>query len=260
MTKPVNIVIPIYKSDLDSDERIALQRCCNVLSAYPKTIVKPKSLNINALLDEFPALSVADFADDYFTDILAYNRLMMSTDFYERFLEYEYILVYQLDAYVFSDELTEWCAKGFDYIGAPWLMKKKYDTVFWQKMIVFKKIWYKIKGKPFRHVFLGNKVGNGGFSLRRVAAHLQIVREKQNQITYYLQQSTQHSEFNEDVFWAMQPDVFTYPTKEEALQFAFDLHPDRCMKYNGGNLPFGCHGWNKKHRRKFWRKYISELA
>ena len=31
------------------------------------------------------------------------------------------MLIYQLDAYVFKDELLNWANKGYDYIGAPWL-------------------------------------------------------------------------------------------------------------------------------------------
>jgi hypothetical protein len=36
----------------------------------------------------------------------------LSASFYERFLDTKYILIYQLDAFVFKDELQEWCDKG----------------------------------------------------------------------------------------------------------------------------------------------------
>ena len=55
-----------------------------------------------------------------FVDRVAYNRLMMSEQFYRAFEGYEYILIYQLDCLVFSNALEEWCRKGYDYIGAPW--------------------------------------------------------------------------------------------------------------------------------------------
>lgn len=31
------------------------------------------------------------------------------------------MLVYQLDAYAFKDELFFWASLGYDYIGAPWM-------------------------------------------------------------------------------------------------------------------------------------------
>ena len=38
---------------------------------------------------------------------------------YSRFEKYEYMLIYQLDAFVFSDRLMEFVEAGYDYIGAP---------------------------------------------------------------------------------------------------------------------------------------------
>lgn len=46
---------------------------------------------------------------------------MLTKEFYLRFRQWEYLLIYQLDAYVFQDELMDWCNKGYDYIGAPFL-------------------------------------------------------------------------------------------------------------------------------------------
>ncbi len=43
---------------------------------------------------------------------------MMDNTFYKQFLNYEYILIYQLDAFVFKDELN-YCSQGIDYVGAP---------------------------------------------------------------------------------------------------------------------------------------------
>ena len=35
------------------------------------------------------------------------------------FLEYQYMLIYQLDAFVFEDKLDYFCELGYDYIGIP---------------------------------------------------------------------------------------------------------------------------------------------
>ena len=42
---------------------------------------------------------------------------MVSPLFYLNFKKYRYLLIYQLDALVFRDELLEWCSKEIDYIG-----------------------------------------------------------------------------------------------------------------------------------------------
>ena len=47
--------------------------------------------------------------------------MLYRTEFWEKFADYEYVLMYHLDALVFSDQLQEWCGKGLDYIGAPFL-------------------------------------------------------------------------------------------------------------------------------------------
>ena len=50
-------------------------------------------------------LGLLRFSDHWFHRVSTYNKLMLSLDFYVRFSAYGYLLVYQLDAWVFSDEL-----------------------------------------------------------------------------------------------------------------------------------------------------------
>lgn len=78
----------------------------------------------------------------------------MSPQFYEKFLSFYYILIYQLDAFVFYDALEFFCSLGYDYIGA----SVAYSS------------WYGYKEKNPR-------VGNGGFSLRKVKACYQLLTE-----------------------------------------------------------------------------------
>src|SRR4029079_3572600 len=82
-----------------------------------------------------------------------YNRLMNIPYFYRHFLEYDYILIYQLDTFVFENNLEEWCNMNIDYVGAPWInstwvnnLKKK---ISWIDKFIY-------------------PVGNGGLSLRKV--------------------------------------------------------------------------------------------
>ena len=133
--KQAIIVIPVYTTQLTVSEHAALRQCFDILSSYPKCFVKPESLDITSLVRDYPANHIVPFPDTYFKGIAGYNRLMMSPEFYETFAQWEYILIYQTDAWVFSDRLSEWCSKGYDYIGAPWIPKPKYRKLYYLSLI-----------------------------------------------------------------------------------------------------------------------------
>jgi hypothetical protein len=88
------------------------------------------SLDLSALARQYPPLSIESFPDENFRDISCYNRMLLNDEFYARFAEYEYALIHQLDAFVFSDRLLEWCKLGYDYIGAPWLPYRAPPTTY----------------------------------------------------------------------------------------------------------------------------------
>jgi hypothetical protein len=253
----VKVVIPIYKSEADLYEQKSLAQCYSVLSAYPLVFVKPQSLNIAKLKSSYPLMEEENFADSYFESIVAYNRLMTSPEFYSRFADCKYILIYQLDAFVFRDELTQWCDKDYDYLGAPWLLKPKYHALHMQLFLRVKAIGYFMQGRPFRKLMVGDKIGNGGFSLRKVSSHYDVAVKKKAKIDYYCKRSEVYPEFNEDVFWGTQNPEFTYPTLKEALSFSIDDYPELCFRLNHQMLPFGCHGWSKSLKNDFWKDKIT---
>lgn len=254
---PVKIIIPIYKIDLSDYEIISLNQLVKVLKNYTKVIIKPASLDINVILGKYDhQFEVQDFADEYFADLAGYNRLMLTPEFYKRFIDTEYILIYQLDAFVFSDRLDYWCGLNYDYIGAPWLCKQKYRR---EGMRLFLKVrgwgYSMLKIKHRQQCFY--RVGNGGFSLRRTATFYQITVNQQKKIRYFLENVCKSSQFNEDVFWGLEAtkdEKFIVPAWSEALDFSFDLFPEICFQLSGQKLPFGCHRWYKE--LDFWGKYI----
>ena len=250
----VKVVIPIYKSTLTHLETKALIQVYKILGAHPLIVIKPESLDLSNLSAQFPKLQFISFEDVCFEGITGYNRLMLSPHFYERFLDTDYILIYQLDAYVFRDELTLWCEKGYDYIGAPWLQRSIYRSPVIAAFMRIKQRIIAKPGKP-RKEQLYNKIGNGGLSLRKVSSHYRICIEKQKRIQYYLSHERYHL-YNEDVFWAREPEDFIYPTVEEALSFSFDKYPGYCYRLTRNQLPFGCHSWYKRKMKNFWVNYI----
>ena len=214
-TTGVKVLIPIYKTTLNRLERMSLQQAYRVLQDYPLVAVKPRGLDLSPLLKEFPRLETEDFDDGYFKGISGYNRLMMSAEFYSRSL-------YKFPLFVF----TSW-------------LKRKYCEVF-----------HRPNSQQSNF-----KVGNGGFSLRKVESHLEAVTRLKPVVEHYLAHPGNHI-FNEDVFFAVEVNRqgmhFSYPDYREALEFSFDKYPALCYEWNGRRLPFGCHGWYKRKMKKFW--------
>lgn len=249
----VAIVVPIYKQSLTEHEEISFKHLFKILSKHEIIIIKPTSLDISHLLSNYPPCTVECFADHYFTGIAGYNKLMMSEEFYQRFHSYEYILIYQLDAYVFKDELSDWCKKNYDYVGAPWLLRPIYNFPLFKLTSWIKRKYCEITHTPNSQI-TQFKVGNGGLSLRKVSSHLNAVQRLQPVIKEYL--SIRHHLTNEDVFFSIEVNKhglgFNYPIWQEALKFSFDKYPSLCYKLNGNQLPFGCHSWYKRKMKKFW--------
>lgn len=256
--KLVNVIIPVYKEKLDKYEEISLQQACRILKDYPLTVIKPAGLDLHDLSGQYPLLTFESFDDHYFKGISGYNRLMMSEAFYRRFTDYKYILIYQLDAYVFRNELEEWCHKGYDYIGAPWLVRPVYSFPFLKLTSWIKKQYCSLFHLPNSQI-TNFKVGNGGLSLRKVSSHLEAVSQLHDTIDEYLKHPGNHI-FNEDVFFSVEVNKqgmkFTYPGYQEALRFSFDKYPSLCYRQNNNQLPFGCHSWYKRRMKEFWLPII----
>ncbi len=262
--KEVAIVIPLsMRPDLGESEIISFQHLEYYLGEYDRYFLVPKSLKF-----KHERIPVIRFNDHYFGSVDAHNRLCLSKDLYRRFEDYDYILMYHLDALVFNSNLSDWCKLNFDFIGAPW-----------------------IKGPdlPWLHE---NGVGNGGFSLRKVKSFLkllnsqipwhnhdeltrrrvdtkvmkrfnQIIIESRNIITgqnnikrhieAYIRKNRNDDRFLSFYAKKYYPD-FTIAPIEVALRFAFEANPRICYELNNHEIPFGCHAW-EKYDREFWLPY-----
>lgn len=263
---PCAILIPVYKEYIDRYEELSFRRCLKILNKYKIILVTYESLDLSVyegIANEYQAqLGKMFFSKDYFSGIAGYNKLMKSKQFYQSFDTFEYILIYQLDAFVFRDELEFWCKQGYDYIGAPWFSEfgeKKDASDLW-------------------------RVGNGGFSLRRVPYFIKVLSRKlplmkykwvismnninllkkpfymlgwRNNIDYYVKTE---QEMNEDIFFSLllhnsyvSP---VLPDVEVAALFAFDKSPSWLYNFVGNKLPFGCHAFRKNEFDEFWKPFI----
>ena len=263
------VVIPIYKPSLEWFETISLRQVCKVLGKHAICIVTHDGIDLTAyqrIADEYHVrLLREDFRREDFISVKAYSDLMLNKAFYYRFAQYDYMLIYQLDAYVFRDELDEWCNKGYDYIGAPWFENygnHEAGCGLWA-------------------------VGNGGFSLRNIAFHIQFLECKRLygwkelkvkypkrdlktflvRLTHWLGywQSTscllKETGDNEDHFFSQKAQLTrcksSLPSPEEASRFAFEQSPSWLYSVNQ-QLPFGCHAWQKYEYESFWKQFIHD--
>lgn len=249
------VTIPIYREFLNEYDRISLDRTCKILSSHDLVVIHPEGMKTEEIARAYPLLKFRAFPKSYFDGIMGYNRMMMSPYFYSAFSDYDYMLVCQTDAYIFRDELAEWCQKGYDYVGAPWLKRPIYDNPVMKLLMAISMRYKKWRGMKSKQE-LYNKIGNGGLSLRKISTFRQTTLDKANIIDTYLNREKKHHLYNEDVFWATEPENFRYPSVEEALHFSFDKYPDLCYKITGGKLPMGCHAWFKRKMKKFWADKI----
>lgn len=259
----VAVVIPVYRAELTASELVSLRQCLRVLTKYPIIVVKPKSLELAGWREFEGKYTEVTLPNHYFAGIEGYNSMMLSANFYQQFTDYQYILIHQLDAFVFKDELSEWCDKGFDYIGAPWLKDLDLNNKQEEYWFNFKK-WLAIKfnlkkpdGVSPLEIQLINSVGNGGFSLRHVQKFLEILQEFEVKIKLY--ESHKKAQFNEDVFWGIEVNRaktrINIPNWRTALHFSVEFFPEKAYRFNQNQLPFGCHAWDI-HGTDFWRPFF----
>jgi hypothetical protein len=232
MRDSIVVVTPVYKPTLTTAEQLAVAQGKKILGLYTRVLVCPKSLDVRHYLAIDEDLVIERFEDKHFRGIKAYNQLMMSPKFYQRFLRYEYMLIYQTDAWVFRDELMDWCSRGYAYVGAPWVSIPPSN----------KPTFFNLS------TLLLHKVGNGGFCLRHIKKHYYSALLFRP-IAYVFSK-------NEDFFWCylvskLNP-FYHIPKLEEALHFAFELEPAQCFEKTKHQLPFGCHAW-EKYDPDFWK-------
>ena len=253
--KSVKIVIPVYTETLSGRADSSLRQTIKVLGHYPITLLVPSDLNITELQQTYSINDFTRVSPHWLgrRGIAGYNEMMLSREFYEMFSAYDYILICQTDAWIFRDELTQWCDAGYDYVAAPWPKRKFYNRAVVRLWLALRRRLLVSDRRILRQQGF-NKVGNGGLSLRRVEAFIKACDRHAEVIEIFKQKRGML--YNEDWFWSIIPQEMHYPTLDEALGFSFDIRPQMCYDLAGGRLPFGCHGWYKKRNIEFWKPII----
>lgn len=255
----VKVVIPIYRKEIKDWERLSLANTFNILTAHPIVILKPVDLDLTEFFTNPPFTSsrfeIVNVSSDWLgtkRGIAGYNEMMMSKAFYELFLDTDYLFICHTDAWVFRDELADWCHRGYDSVAAPWPERPCYKH-FPLKQYIWLRKKLTPSGRLVRQQMFG-KIGNGGLCLRKVTAFRDACERYAADIAYFNSQAGPL--YNEDIFWALIPGELLVPNVETALDFAYDLKPQVCHKLHHRQLPMGCHGFMHKRRIGFWKEYI----
>lgn len=276
----VAVVIPIYRGTPTPLETISLVQCCVLLGRHPLVLVCAESLDpvpyLQLCAQHGITPTVERLESHSFASITSYNKLLLDSCFYQRFIKYSYILIYQLDAFVFQDTLAHWCQQGYDYIGAPWF--EEYDA--------------STATDPMQQ-----SGGNGGLSLRRVEAFLEVLtppfpyarvknwddmwRKYQGMslvgkafrfyrlLVRYRRASNlygnflaQPKMFEDEFFSKVVPRIFPrfkVAPSAVGMWFAFESQPRRMFGLTNQQLPFGCHAW-ERYDIDFWRPFIEAFG
>lgn len=243
ISSKVCVAIPLHKQNPSESERLSLIQCLSVLGKHPIKFFGPESLDVaeyeQLAIDWAVPFEFIPMPDAYFRSTLHYSRLLLRPDFYSQFAEYEYMLIYQLDAWVFRDELDYWCAQGYDYIGAPWF--EGYAT-----------------STPDA-AFLAPG-GNGGFSLRNVHALMKGTDAIVRSYTGKAGNTVYFNESEDVVLCSPIPSVdaeFSIAPVDVAMYFSWEVHPE-VLHARTGCLPFGAHAVHD-YSPGFWSQHIFEV-
>lgn len=218
------IVIPIYNTTPSYFENVSILNVIDMYSnKYDIVFIHPKNFNTQSYNNY--QLNFIEY-DKWDGNINSYNFMCLSTDFYEIFSNYNYILLSQTDSLILNDSLDYWISKNYDFIGSPEISNilNKYNL-------------------SFTHYNY-----NGGFSLRKVEAFIKA--------TKFLNERNISDTFYEDAIYSLLPNnTLNKCPFSEAKYFSVshivsnDIIPDYYDDTFDVSKIFGVHKFNINSKR-----------
>ena len=218
--KDIAIVTVGYKESLTDDEIISFERCLRVFNKRDIFMITPDNIDLYGyeyvINNANKPVTFLKFDANWFKSVNTYSKLLVQKSFYELFLDYKYILIYQLDCYAFKDNLDYFINLDYDYYGAAWTWSNVYKCV-----------------------------GNGGLSLRKISAFIENIGTRKD-LDYI--NSEECNDFIEDLafcngFFPLK-NICTFDVAE---QFSFET--TACWRnpseMNINDFPMGMHGFTK---------------
>lgn len=231
--KEVCIVVPVYNKTPYSWEVLSLQKLAEQCpEKYDICFVHPSSWTTEEykVYDDIiyskdtmrDTILHAAFDDAYFTSTTAYSSLLKNHEFYNRFTDFDYILIYQTDCFALNmNKLDKWVRQGFDYVGAPIIT----NQIDWT-------------AAPC--------CGNGGLSLRQVSKFLYITQD--DNVRRRVESMDTKFVYYEDLYFCEGVTQFVYidmPSWDICCSFAWDMNPDLLQELGKEMPEIGIHAWTK---------------
>lgn len=220
---------PVYRSSLDPKESKRLKITLSRNLKWPHAFFGPESMNYSELQAVFPQSQIFKFPDKFFESTQSYSLLMLDTNFYERFSDFEALVITQLDSIVVK-EIPSNLVEEFDYVGALW---KRPFQIF----AVGKRL-FMTQNSIFRPISYEIWIGNGGLSLRNINATLDVLRRyhKPNRILRFIRPN---KGLNEDVIlsYLMCKYVKRLPPIEESKNLFLEFESEN-LKHVGNAIGF----------------------
>ena len=232
------VVIPVYKEYLTPEEEMCLKRMKYVFGEVDNIyLICPLGIDTSAYSYIYPSIKVIPFNKRYFKSTATYSTLCMSPILYKTFFMYEYMVIAQLDAFVVRNDIAKFCDMGYDYIGAP---------------IYTPNIHWKIYDNSTY------KVGNGGFSLRKISKFIEIC-SKTSEYRKSHPGVEWDAKYEDAFFCASLPDnPLNIAPVDIATKFACDRNPNIHQKLNDNKLPTAIHAIGM--HSVYWADKISEIT
>lgn len=228
------IITPIHKPILNELEVIRLTLTLKFNPQYNHFFVTPETMKTDQLKFLFPKSNFKFFNNNYFRSKQTYNDLMLELDFYESFIDYEYMLIHQTDAFLIKD-ITSVLKQNFVYLGASWN----------PEFIVTNLLGRLYINRKISRIIPSTKLvsGNGGLSLRKTSTILEVLNYFKLK-NLFAPQIFQQRKIAEDILLVFMLHVYGIAPIPKSVA---DLYFVESMKlsFSGATNKFGFHALEK---------------
>jgi hypothetical protein len=244
------IATPVYQQSLQESEFIRLSITILNNPTVDHVFFCPQDLDTKTLEKAFPRSSFVRFPNHHFESVQTYSDLMLESSFYERFANYEYLVISQLDSVV-TRGLSIDVFSQYDYVGAPWVDEISAFSI--GNRIFLNSGKYKVL--PNR-VF---SVGNGGLSIRRTKSMIEISNRIRNPILKFIGLGTNRG-LNEDVVISFSAIKYGYSVADRNTAGDIFVEQFRKVPFDMWSV-YGYHAIEKLYpllQKEIFEKYFSE--
>lgn len=231
------VFVPYYKQELTALERFCLEKSIDTLrESFDIVLACP----IGIKPPSYSGCTTIAFSANHFADVSSYCRWLLEPEIYQFSLLYDYMLILQLDAIVFKNDLNKWCSMGFDFVGAPWSGRVSFS--------------YRFKSRPNLNAEVTRlDVGNGGLCLINPRSFLGLQRLYPDVfLEWYTLTGPNAGQEALYCFLGERTPFFKMPTKEQASLFSLELDARNWININN-ELPLGFHAMFK-YDADLWRE------